>query len=497
VCGSFHGILTSAMLSDSYQGGASIELFSPHGRDPMAACKVTNGAAGVRKEFDKNVRGFVVVCDGGPKSKLQFPIDEKKGCMFSSSVFVVESYPVIDFFPPTFSARLSRFPVALVQPFLCLQVCVPADASFNVEIVVSDDRRVRRRLMLSTAFKDVSTNPLHAQLPLACVPRDQWLNLCVDCAQLSADCFRQPFRAIEALTIAAHCTLRKVFRYGSVAGDCRFRCGNHSVSDMWECKLSKKKKKKKISIAVLSTSSNQCSLLTSLARTPPPVCARRRPTRPTTPSTCSGGLRTHPPRTMRFRALLTSPRASRSARICFRCPRLRPSCSTSMGRVLSCPRILRARRQCSSCDRSRSNSHSNSSNSNSSSNPDTSNASPRCSEWRRSRLTWRRLPRRSPCQSTRIMRTMSPTSLTLRRPSLRRRPTLARPPFEPLCTISIIVACMAATVRARQTTRCLRSPPLSSNSTSSSARFRSNDWRVSMLARSALQLTIRPPRCGA
>lgn len=68
------------MLSDSYQGGASIELFSPHGRDPMAACKVTNGAAGVRKEFDKHVRGFVVVCDGGPKTKLQFPIDEKKGC---------------------------------------------------------------------------------------------------------------------------------------------------------------------------------------------------------------------------------------------------------------------------------------------------------------------------------------------------------------------------------------------------------------------------------
>lgn len=106
--------------------------------------------------------------------------------------------------------------MALVQPFLCLQVCVPADASFNVEILVSDDKRVRRRLMLSTAFKDVSTNPLHAQLPLACMLRDQWLNLCIDCAQLSADCFRQPFRAIEALTIAAHCTLRKVFRYRSV-----------------------------------------------------------------------------------------------------------------------------------------------------------------------------------------------------------------------------------------------------------------------------------------
>lgn len=103
--------------------------------------------------------------------------------------------------------------MALVQPFLCLQVYLPADTPFNIEIVVSDDKRVRRRLMISSAFKDVSTNPLHAQLPLACVRRDQWLNLCIDCAQLSVDCFRQPFRAVEALTIAAHCTLRKVFRY--------------------------------------------------------------------------------------------------------------------------------------------------------------------------------------------------------------------------------------------------------------------------------------------
>lgn len=79
-----HLVIAVAMLSDSYQGGASIELFSPHGRDPMAACKVTNGAAGVRKEFDKHVRGFVVVCDGGPKTKLQFPIDEKKGRTFAS-----------------------------------------------------------------------------------------------------------------------------------------------------------------------------------------------------------------------------------------------------------------------------------------------------------------------------------------------------------------------------------------------------------------------------
>ena len=40
-----------------------------------------------------------------------------------------------------------------------------------------------------------------------------------------------------------------------------------------------------------------------------PVCARRRPTRPTTPNICSGGRRTRPPRTMRFRAPWISPRA--------------------------------------------------------------------------------------------------------------------------------------------------------------------------------------------
>jgi hypothetical protein len=68
------------MFAEAYQSGPSLEIFSPHGKDPLVAWKLTH-ASGVRKDFDKYVRGFVVHSDGGA-TKLQLPKDEKKGCTY-------------------------------------------------------------------------------------------------------------------------------------------------------------------------------------------------------------------------------------------------------------------------------------------------------------------------------------------------------------------------------------------------------------------------------
>lgn len=115
--------------------------------------------------------------------------------------------------------------VSLTQPFLVFQICFPADPSlcaFMEITVFCDDRRTRRRLVLSSSFKDVSVNALHAQLPLglsaisatsasgasgaSLVRRGVWLHLVVDCAALCLDCFQQ----VRATCSAVLCSFKYI-----------------------------------------------------------------------------------------------------------------------------------------------------------------------------------------------------------------------------------------------------------------------------------------------
>lgn len=58
-------------------------------------------------------------------------------------------------------------PVGLTQRFLVLQLFVPSGIGrpLLLELGVSDTDRTRRRLLLSTAFREPVRNPLHAQVP--------------------------------------------------------------------------------------------------------------------------------------------------------------------------------------------------------------------------------------------------------------------------------------------------------------------------------------------
>lgn len=56
--------------------------------------------------------------------------------------------------------------VGLTQRFLVLQLFVPSGVNrpLLLELGVSDTDRTRRRLLLSTAFREPVRNPLHAQV---------------------------------------------------------------------------------------------------------------------------------------------------------------------------------------------------------------------------------------------------------------------------------------------------------------------------------------------
>ena len=58
--------------------------------------------------------------------------------------------------------------VGLTQRFLVLQLVLPLTRAFAVEIGVSDFQTIRRRLVVSSAFRDTTTNALHAQVQSDC-----------------------------------------------------------------------------------------------------------------------------------------------------------------------------------------------------------------------------------------------------------------------------------------------------------------------------------------
>lgn len=113
-----------------YQGGESVLLLTPQGSNSLENWKRIGK---VTKVFDKPSRGYVFSSTGGTCSKLQWPGN-------------------------------SKLSYSITHPFLVLQTMIDAVQSYSIEITVLDSGRAKRRLVLSTAFRDFSTNSLHAQV---------------------------------------------------------------------------------------------------------------------------------------------------------------------------------------------------------------------------------------------------------------------------------------------------------------------------------------------
>ncbi len=56
--------------------------------------------------------------------------------------------------------------VYLVQPVLVLQLMYPTELHQHcfIELTICDAKKTRRRLIFSTAFKEITSNELHAQV---------------------------------------------------------------------------------------------------------------------------------------------------------------------------------------------------------------------------------------------------------------------------------------------------------------------------------------------
>lgn len=169
------------MFASHFQGGPAVEVFTTKGKNPLEKWKVFGGSKNVSRVYDKSSKGYIYEV-GGTQTKIQLPADDRKHTL------------------------------RLQQPYLLFQVRVPLGKSFGVELGFHDAFGTRRRILLSTAFKETRQTPLHTRVPLPVTVRNGWLNICLDLPDLVATNFQgQAFNSLDFISISAWCSLRKIF----------------------------------------------------------------------------------------------------------------------------------------------------------------------------------------------------------------------------------------------------------------------------------------------
>jgi len=98
------------------------------------------------------------------------------------------------------------------QGILVFQCYASASARFSFEVSVADVANGRRRLVFSSSFSEVKPTPLHCQVPLRDMPRDEWVNVLLPLAELVPACFENVgFKAVESVAVRGECRIRKIF----------------------------------------------------------------------------------------------------------------------------------------------------------------------------------------------------------------------------------------------------------------------------------------------
>eukprot|EP00906_Rhabdomonas_costata_P026573 RCo037864 len=167
-------------MAFSYQGGLCFEVFSPQGSKPLpfkVAC-----SKGVRREYDKGLRGTVVAIDGvTTQTKVQLPRDDKAS-------------------------------LQLTQPYLVLQLYALSGQPLYLEFIVTDMECTGKwRLIFSSSVRDTNHAAHHTKLPLNGIVCDKWLNLCFHMPQLIYDNFKQLMLRTTDTIIVGPCRIRKIF----------------------------------------------------------------------------------------------------------------------------------------------------------------------------------------------------------------------------------------------------------------------------------------------
>jgi hypothetical protein len=160
-------------------GGLGVELFSSSGKDPAKNWSVTSN---INRVYDRTVKGFVFLLERGANTQMCIPPDPSKEAL------------------------------GIHQSILVLQMRLQPSKHFSLDIVLLDDKNNKRRMHLSTMFRELECHSLHTQIPLEFNNNDKWINFIVDLDALIYQCFRgHKFQSVLYIAVKSVCRLRKVF----------------------------------------------------------------------------------------------------------------------------------------------------------------------------------------------------------------------------------------------------------------------------------------------
>ena len=163
------------MFQNAFQSGPSVEVLSSCDKHQHWSINKPNW-----KLYEKSVKGYVILIDSHT-TKLILPSSDKQT-------------------------------LSLVQPYLVLQIYIMPTQPFTLELSITDISSSKRRLVFSSAAKDLTIHPMHAHIPNLAFLRGTWANISIDLVHCIHACFgHTTFRSLDSITISSFCRLRKVF----------------------------------------------------------------------------------------------------------------------------------------------------------------------------------------------------------------------------------------------------------------------------------------------
>ena len=122
----------------------------------------------------------------------------------------LKSY-ILGLYHPSSLETPSKPSLALLHPYLILQLFISKGKSFTIEFAFVDHSNTKRRVVFAYTTK-VVRNPLHVRLPAEGIRREVWVNLCVDVVGLAQACFpRETFKHLDQIRLTSVCKVRRAF----------------------------------------------------------------------------------------------------------------------------------------------------------------------------------------------------------------------------------------------------------------------------------------------
>lgn len=163
------------MFQNAFQSGPAVEVLYSCEKNPTWSLNKANW-----KFYEKTVKGYVILIDSH-NTKLQIPGSDKHT-------------------------------LSLVQPYLVLQIFIFPTQPFTLEIAITDISNSKRRIVFSSASKELTVNPMHARVPNCSFIRGAWANISLDLSRCILSCFGNiTFRSLDSISISSFCKLRRVF----------------------------------------------------------------------------------------------------------------------------------------------------------------------------------------------------------------------------------------------------------------------------------------------